>query len=154
MENNKPAALLSLRIVYFALLAGMLMFAAITYLIGLNQPPVMPDVEMRKNFFLGVLAVAAICLTAASVLSERDLKKIADNGNLQQQFEKYRAISIRTYALFEAPAMLAIICYFLTQQSQLFIIIAIIIVRYLVEIPSARKIAERLKVSEEELKSL
>jgi hypothetical protein len=154
MQQNNPSGVLTLRIMYFAMLIGMLVFSGVIYFIGQDSAPIIADIEVKKNIFLAALGIAAVCLTIASFLQQKDMKRIAELGTAKEKFEKYRSASIRTYALFEGPVLISVIGYFLVQEPRLYIIVAAIIVRYLVEFPSASKIAEKINESEEVVSKL
>ncbi len=154
METNKPSILLSLRILYFGMLIGMLLFSGVTYFINLHAEPLITEIKVKENLFLVVLAIAAICVTIASGLLQKDAKKISLLSDAHVKLERYRAAAIRTYALLEVPALLAIFGYFLILEPRLYIIVFIIVLRYVVEYPSAKKIAERIGEPEDLVRSL
>jgi len=152
--QQTPAAIRSLRILYFGLLAGMLMMSGVIFFVSTETAPVVENIEAAKNFFLLVLMIAAVCVSISSALMRRDLKKINDLSTVSDRFNFYRRSAIRTYALHEAPALFAIISYFLTHQPQLFFVVGLIIIGYLREYPSARQVAARIQVAPDALDNL
>jgi hypothetical protein len=153
-EQNKGNALLTLRILYFGMLTGTLLFGGIIYFISQGDETA-PLEEFRRNIFVITLFVAAIVLSVSSFMWTRDIRNIQEkNGSLQEKFNSYRAASIRRYAFTEFAALLSIIFYWLTKEPKLYIAIAILIVHFFTLYPSSSKIAGHIGENAEDIEKL
>lgn len=142
--ENKPAALKTLRILYVALLTGMIMFAGISFFISTISEPPIADKEMYRIFLIVSLCISSVCLTVSANLFKKDISSIKQMSGLAGKFEKYRAAAIRNYAFTEAPALFAVIGFFLTHMLQLLVVAVALILIFLSLYPSSGKIAAQI----------
>jgi hypothetical protein len=141
MQNN-VTSMKMLRILYFGMLGGTIFFSGIFYFIGQDGEPGTLG-ELKKNIFVAMLFVAAVVLTAASFMWNKDIRNIRQGNNtLPEKFNAYRAASIKRYALIEFAALLSAIFYFLTKEPKLYVVIGILIVYFLSLYPSASRISK------------
>jgi divalent metal cation (Fe/Co/Zn/Cd) transporter len=152
--KQKPSALKVLRILYFALLIGMLMFAGISYFISQVSEPPIADRETYKLFSIIILVVSFVCVVISANLFKRDISRIKQLGSLPEKLEQYRASAIRTWAMIEGAALLAIIFFFLTHQLQLLMFAGLLVFVYLVYYPTSNKIASQVEESAADIENL
>jgi hypothetical protein len=151
--QNKGGALLSLRLIYFAILAGTVMFAGIIYFVSDDGNT--EGAHEERNVLVIVLFVAAIALSVSSFLWRKDIGKIQQqSGSLTEKFEAYRAAAIKRYAIIEFAALLCIICYLISGEIRLYIAAAILIVYLLTLFPSPARIASQIGESAEDIARL
>jgi hypothetical protein len=116
---------LSLKIIFFALLAGQVMFALVAFFIAkelklsvLKGPPweglmfIMPNVILVA-YFLGVY------------LFNRKLKTARTRTSLSEKLNDYRAALLVRYALMEGTTIISLILYLLSERI-VFMLFAII----------------------------
>lgn len=146
-------ALQSLRILYFAILAGTVMIAAIFYFVSQDSEPILS--ELRGNILVIALFAATICLAISAFMWRKDIAKIRQAGTpLSSMFDAYRAACIKRYAIAEFAAIFAVICYFLSMEPRLYIVVGILIAHFLTMFPTAARIARDLEVSEADIQNL
>ena len=152
--NNLPKGngyVRALRIVHIALVSGMLMFAAVIYFISLDISPAQM-MEYGKDVLLGILCVATICLGISSYLWKKDISRMQlDALSLAEKLELYRKSAVRRYALSEAPGMLSIVCYFMTQEPRILIVTMLMILHLASLAPTSSKIAAHINESRDDV---
>src|SRR5580698_5084632 len=110
----QPNDLKAIRILYFALLAGQILFALIVTVLvetgiisnGMNS--------LTSVIQVAIIVIAAVAIPASFFLFRKRLSDIGPEEDLGKKLEKYRAALIIRMALCEFPAMFAIIAYFVT----------------------------------------
>jgi membrane-associated HD superfamily phosphohydrolase len=151
--QNNAAGIKSLRILYYAMLSGTIILAAVIYFVSEKDKP--SPIEMKDNILVIVLFIAAACLTASALLWKKAMAKIRDeNKPLPVKFEAYRAAAIKRYAITEFSILLSVICYFLTLEMKLYFIIAVLIVHFLTLYPITSKIAVQIGENAEDIEKL
>lgn len=151
--QKNGSALLSLRLIYFAMLSGTLMFAGIIYFVSNEGNTIIAGQE--KNVLVIALFVAAIALSVSSFLWKKDLSRLREqSGTLAEKFEAYRPAVIKRYAFTEFAALLCIICYFITGELRLYIAVAILVVHFLTLFPLAARIASHIGENAEDIERL
>jgi divalent metal cation (Fe/Co/Zn/Cd) transporter len=152
--EKRSSAVNALRIVYFALLIGMLLFSGVSFFISRISDPLIPEEETQNTILIICLVVGTICTTVAGSLFRKDVMKLKAMNTIQQKFDGYKRISIRTYALYEGPALFAIICFYLTHNIRMLIVVALIILGYLSFRPFSVKIASQIGERKEDVENL
>ncbi|MBL7701065.1 MAG: hypothetical protein JNM14_02345 [Ferruginibacter sp.] len=152
---QKGNALKALNIIHKGLLAGQVMFAAVTAYL-LYSGAVFPAATGLDK----ILQVVALALTAAGVFAgftvfKKKLGQIREmQGGAKEKFDQYRAACIIQWALMEGPAIFCIICFFLTGNYAFLAVVAFVIVLFVMTGPSKLKIQLQLQISEAELDEL
>jgi hypothetical protein len=150
----QPNDLKAIRILYFAMLAGQVIFAVIvTTLVetgilsrGMNSVTVFMQVA--------VILFAAVAIPASLILFRKRLADIGPEEDLAKKLEKYRAALIIRMALCEFPALFAIIAYFVTTNRSFLWIILLLIGNFLLIYPARDKLIQQLQLDSSEQSSL
>ena len=151
--QTRGGALTALRILYFALLGGSLMFAAVIFFASRDEARVTG--EFKDNIMVIDSLVAAAMVTISFFIWRKDLLRIQQGADsLPDKFNSYRAAAIKRYAFLEFAMMFSIVCYFLTKDPLLYMVLAILAGQYLSLMPSAAKIANDLGESAENIEAL
>jgi hypothetical protein len=161
MYNNQPVNLdpksifRTTTIIYFALLAGQLMFALVTFLVNTN--PIHLDlVNEKKDILFYFVPGFALCCAFAGIFIFKKLttayqqKSTAGNYSLSDKLRFFQTAIIVRSALFEGAALFAIVNFLIT-GNLLFIIVAVcLMVVYLTLRPTVDVVADTLQLSYEE----
>lgn len=144
----------TLKLLHSSLLVGQLVFAAIAvYLIySKSFYPVFQKSEIVTIVSSGVIGFACAFIIIALQIYKKKVDEIKNSDeNISLKISRFRTVSIIRWAMIEAPAMLAIICYLLTGNQFLLIVIAIILFIFYYTKPSLAKVATELSMSEKEV---
>lgn len=150
---KKRSAYLSLLVLYYSMVASLLVMSAIVYYAASQSQPVF-DEGSHRQMLLVVLFVATICFVMMGFLWKKDLGRLQSQPDLRSRARMYHSAAVKSYALHEAPGVLSLVCYFLTQNIRFLVVVAIIIVGLLLIYPAKRKVAAHIGISEEELDRL
>lgn len=149
MENNPlnpKEALKTLRILHFALLAGMIFFSLVALFLFYNGlEPI--DVELSRAFTY-IIPIFVVSGYATSHLLFRNRMGVARAAkDLTEKLTHYRAALIVRLALLEGPAFFAIVAYMLTSELIFLGWAAIIIVYFITLWPTPAKIVADLALN-------
>lgn len=145
----------SLLIIYFALLAGQLMFAVIAYFIsssngGLGETDA--DFVQIGQIMVAVLAVTNLIISTQ--ISKALVSKAKDKNTLKEKLAGYRSALIVKYALLEGASMFASVFLLLTGEIFFFIVAVLIIGVFLLYRPSKEKTIAELQLHYTEVEKL
>jgi hypothetical protein len=150
----QPNDLKAIRVLYFALLAGQVLFALIVTILveaGILSNSLQ---SVTLLFQVAVLVIAATTVPASFFLFRKRLADISPEEGLDKKLEKYRAALILRMALCEMPALFAIIAYFLTTNRSFLWMTILLISNFLFIYPSRNRIIDQLQLSSSEQSSL
>lgn len=149
METNplQPKdALKTLRILHFALLAGMIFFSLVSFF--LNYTGVEPAAAELSGIFIYIIPVFVLGGFTASHLLFKNRMGIARSATgLTEKLTHYRAALIVRWALLEGPAFFAIVVYMLTNELLFLGWAAIIIVYFITLWPTVAKSVADLELN-------
>jgi hypothetical protein len=152
--DPQPNDLKAIRILYLAMLAGQVIFAAIVT--TLVETGILSDgINSITALMQVAIIVIAACLIPASFFLFR--KRIADinpEEELGKKLEKYRAALILRIALCQMPTMFAIICYFVTHNRSFLWMTILLIGNFFLIYPTRDKIIQHLQLNSSEQSSL
>lgn len=106
---------ISARIIYAALVLGVMLFLGTAWYIGSNSPMPASALPDRRVLYVGLFLVSAVLFGAAMYTAAR----LTPPGRGVSQDEWWRANlsrAIGIWALVEAPAILGMVAYFLTHD--------------------------------------
>ena len=138
-----------LRILFFALLFGQTIFAAIAYVIfGIEDAPI----EQSSNDVLVYVAVlySITAMGAGYVLKPRLVKSAAEKSNLDEKLKAYTTASLINWAILEGANLLNIVVFIITDNRISLVFFLAILLVYIPTKPDLRKIAEELNLSRKE----
>lgn len=146
MPGTPKQDLQAIRIIFFAIIAGALIFAVIVLVLNQLQGPALQNVKKVENILLYVVTgVAAICLPIAMNGYNKGVA-VAKNSliSLPIKLNQYRSTLVRYIALCEGPALFSIIAFFMVGNYYLFIITAIMIAAMLAKLPNRQRVLDEL----------
>ena len=141
----------AIRIFFYTLIGGMLLFAIIVFALNyILQPPITDKAETNV-FLTAVLVIAAGCIMAAHRLYSKRINEIQNSGmTLMGKLEAYRATLVLYMALCEGAGLFAVIVYYLTANKWLLVVIGVVLLSMLLKRPEKSKIFNELQLSSEE----
>lgn len=146
--NNELRAI---RILFYAMFAGVIFFSGVCFALGLSLPPAFDNPSIEK-MLLGIMAsAAAVCFILAKSLYTKNLNKIIALAlPLPDKLINYRAALVKYLALCEGSAMFPVIAFFLTGNNYFFIITVAMLLAMLLKRPSRQGIITELQLSSQE----
>ena len=140
----------AIRVVYLALMAGLLFFLTIAIVITqLAGPIVSGDEEYMNLMLLALLALAAITIPAGLILFKSHLKEADKKSDLTDKIEVYRSALIVRAAMFEGTGFFSVVCVLLFGHYVFIIIGAAILILFGIFFPTKARIARDLKLKPE-----
>lgn len=136
----------ALKIVHFALLAGMVVFALISVFLNLTGT-FSNENEFFKEFFIYIIPLFVLVgIVVSNVMFKKGLKQAKDKNNLLEKMNFYRSALITRYAPLEGSAMFAIIAYLLSGDLIILGLAIIVIFIFLFIRPTAEKAGNDLEL--------
>lgn len=138
----------TLSILHLTFFGSMLGFAIIVYIIIQNHTLDLETID--TTFILVVLFLTLFGVFGGNVIKKNVLATAHSKNSLREKLGIYQTASLIRYATLEAPALFAIVSYFLTEQF-LFLLIALAIMFYFFSLkPNKLKIGSELRLNREE----
>jgi hypothetical protein len=146
MQNNflKPITL-----IYYALLAGQIMFMAVAYLLNSNQ--ISPTKhEMYDMFIIIVPIIIGSGLFLSNFIFKMLIGKIEQKTSIENKLMTYRSALIIKYALMEGPSLFAIVAFLISGNAIFLAFAAVMILAFILQRPNRDKIAQDLNLNGKE----
>jgi hypothetical protein len=155
MQNDPKAIFKSINLVYGTLFLGMIIFLVIASLLVSNSGPLIAEDPLLTQIFkLIVIGFTVVIIPIAYSFPHRLIKKIDVESPLSEKLSKYQqALTIR-FALTEGVGIMTSIFFLLTGDTDLIMVLAIILLFYILSRPSPFKAGTDLDLSEIEKKQL
>jgi hypothetical protein len=150
----QPSDLKAIRILFFALLIGQVLFALIVTVMIETGILGSGDHELTPFLVVAIIVIAAGAIPASFFLFRKRLAVINPEEELGKKIELYRAALILRMALCEVPVLFAIIVYFLTHDRSFLWMTIILIANFLYIYPSNEKIVNQLQLDSSEQSAL
>lgn len=144
----------SLQIIFYALLAGQVLFLLIAIFLVKEKIFTSARNDLENIFLPLVVILALLCMISGSRIFKARMQKLGDTRSITERLSEYRAICLVRWALLEGPCLFAIICFLLT-ANYLFVLIAILLLFFFCIIsPVKTKVAMDMGISTDELDSI
>lgn len=147
---TSKAYMSQLTIIHFALLMGVILFGAVTILLNSRDQLQNPGSDLTETLQLVVSVVALIGIIASRFMSNQQLKKLQQKGNLFEKLIGYQGALITKYALLEAPSLFGVVCFFLTANYFFLGTTALILAIFIGQRPTRFKLVNDLHLNQEE----
>jgi hypothetical protein len=145
MPGTPKEALRALRILFGALLAGVIMFSVIVLALNFMTEPVSPFQGFENIILGGAIALSLVCFMLARKGYNKGTGIAKDSLiSLPDKLNQYRATLILYMALCEGPALFGIILFYLTGNYFMFIITAMMIAAMLAKAPARQRVVDDL----------
>lgn len=155
MSNNTPqqtvkSYFLAIRILYYALIAGQLVFALLTFYLIMSGLYDGEQMELRNTFIFIVPVFVVGGLFASNILFKNFLNTARGKKNLYEKLSFYRSALIIRYALLEGPSFFAIVSFLLTGDYLFLGLSGLIILVFFTLNPTVEKAVNDLELHSEE----
>lgn len=147
-QNSPKHNLRTIRILFWAVIGGALMFAVSVLGLGFaGMDIIAKGNEFTTVFWIVAAMLAVMALLIAGRLYRRSIATAKDSLiPLNDKLNSYRTALIVYIALCEGPALFAIIAYLLTGNVYLLSVTAVMIFAMLRKMPSQRRVAADLSL--------
>jgi len=140
----------TLQIIYYALIAGQVLFGLISVLLNQMTGFLSRTIELR-NILLYITPVFIIGgYFGGRILFRKNMNTARNRAGLLEKMSDYRAAIVIRYALLEGPSMLSIIAYLLTGDLLFLGMAGLIIFIFITLKPSSDKAAADLDLGPED----
>ncbi len=152
---GKPGSYFNqLSILCLALIVGVSMFCAIAVFLASQAGPLLGANTSDIVFIYVALILSIICLSIAIIVFNKKLKMLQVVEVFDDKLKQYRSAIIIRAALIEAPALLNIIFFMLTQNTIfLFLALSLILIK-IYFFPRLSKISSDLALNYVELEKI
>ena len=153
---DSPRDLLrSMRILFGALVAGVLIMLFIVAVINYVDGPVLSS-DKVNNVFIGIaIIIALIGLAVGNILYKKGMSATRNlTGSLNHKLGNYRSVLIRYMATCEGPAIFSVLVFTLTGDARVLGITGIMLLAMWSARPTARKIVNTLNLDWREQEEL
>lgn len=152
MQNNDPKTILkNLSLIYGALFLGMLLFLVIASLVVSNSGA-LGNNDQQTNQILKwvVIALSVGGIPLAFAVPQKMIKSIDKSLSLTEKLKKYQQALIIRFAITEGSALLTTFAFLFTGDTDLILLLAIILLFYIISRPNPFKAATDLELSQAE----
>jgi hypothetical protein len=155
MQNDNSSEFLkSINIIYFALLAGQIMFLMVAFFVA-KDVVITKQVKEMNNLFQFIVPVYAIGgIAMGYLISKSLLKKIDKKASLDEKLNKYRAALLVKFALHEVPVIFALVVYLISKNNLYLGIALVTILLFLFIRPGRDAIIQDLELNSQESRNL
>ena len=150
-EFNPRPALLTTRIMYFAMIAGLLFFLAVT--IYISVAPFYFKADFSDPFLLVLLILSCTVLPLGSYISRKALPGSDANETLRTKYPKYQTRLIIRMATCEGVGLFSVVCYLLSPNLAFLLFLLISVFIMLQYYPTPEKIGRDLNLTQSEIES-
>lgn len=148
-NNLNPKAFLRvIRIIYFAILTGLLIFFLVVLFISNETLSFKVDVKDPLTF---AVLITVIIIPAGTILSNKFFKKYKPNSTLKEKLPFYNMGIIIGLACCEGAGMLSVVCLLITSNLYFAIFTAIALSAMMLYFPTPEKIGEALDLTPPEI---
>ena len=139
----------SLKIIHFALTAGVVLFLLIA--IALQFKGFEPELKEMEMILLGITVLAAISgIFTGNLLFRRRLEQLVEQKSLEKKLLGYQSALLLKYALVESTAFFTIVAYLLTLNIFFPVITVLLVFTMVLFAPRKEKLISDLNLSNRE----
>jgi len=147
INDMQKGFLKTMSIIFYALLAGQLLFIVVA-LFTVNS--IAPQNQDNDTFNIIVPVIVGSGMFISNVLFKQLLGKIDNNLSFEKKIEAYRSALIIKYVLLEVPSIFSTTVFLMSGNLMFLAFSAVTILAFLVNIPNRNKIAQELNLSNAE----
>jgi hypothetical protein len=148
---NQRAFLRVIRVIYFAIMSGLLMFLFIVLFISGNKLSL--SFNTNDPFTFAVLITVAI-IPAGTMVSNKLFKSYKPGSSLKEKLPAYQVGLISRLAVYEGAGLLSVVFLLISSNLYFVIFTAIALFAIMLNYPTPEKIGEALNLSSTEIEAL
>jgi hypothetical protein len=151
-EFNPKMALRMAKIIYFALISGLLLFLAIT--LYFNKGKYYFSTDLSDPFLIALFVLACTAIPAGMFVSRMSFNNPETNEPLRNKFSRYQVKLIMKMATSEGVGLFSIVCFLM--KPNLIYLFFLFIALYLMffNYPTPEKIGRELNLQQYEIDSM
>lgn len=146
-QNTSKAYFTSLQIIYYALIAGQVMFGIICLSLIQSGKFETGDTVLSSVFSIIVPLFAIAGIFGSVIMFRNILREHENKDSLPEMMPVYRGALIVRYALLEAPSFFSIVAYLLTGEIVLLGAAGLIIIYFITIKPTIARAVKDLKLN-------
>lgn len=152
-QTNNAGFLKAISILFTAMLAGQIIFAALAFALVYTGSFKTSAPELENIFFILVPVLIIGGRLAGTSLYKKKIQQAKDTSVVAEKLNLYRAAFITRCALLEGPVLFAIITYLLTNKIELLAFAAGGILLFYMLKPTKEKVVSELQVKDSEIEN-
>jgi len=140
--------------IHLALVLGVVVFGIVVYFFvaDFQHPDTQSALAQLLVFLVPGLVIAGI--VASNVMYRLRLNVLRDIPNLKIKLEGYRGSLIIRYVLLEAPALLALVAIFITNNANFLVYAGLMVVLMIIKRPTRKTAMMDLELGQQEISVL
>lgn len=152
LSDNPKKGYSSLKIIFFAMFAGLLTFLFVA--LFLSNEEIKELETMQNSLVLALLGLTLIAIPVGMKVSGNAIRKIDKNLPLNEKINGFSSAWIIRMAVIEGTTLFSIIALLITYDYRFLFIAILLLMFFLMNFPSISKMAQLLHLSGEEIQSL
>ena len=141
----------TINIIFFALLAGQVVFISIALYIVNSSPPIETENDL---FNIIVPVVVGSGLFISNLIFKKLLEKINNDAKLESKLAIYQKASVLKFALLEGPSIFATVVYIISGNLMFLGFSVVMILAFLMNIPTRNRLINDLNLNSNEADNL
>jgi len=150
-DFNSKSALKLARVLFFAMLMGLIFFILVTLNITIGT--LFFEVDFSEPFALVVLVMCLTVIPFGYLYSRRVFSGVNPGDTVREKYPKYQLGFLIRIASCEGVGLFAIICLMLTSNLYYLIFLALALVIFISNYPTPERIGELMDLSPKEIES-
>lgn len=146
------SAYMALKIIYFALIAGVLGFMAVSFVITTQES--VPVMGIKEVLLIPALLVTLLSIPAGYLFSSGILAKISADMEFKDKITKYHQVFLPRIATCEGSALFSLVCFLVSANYVFIALAAISLAVMLLLYPSVSRLQADLNLSDSEADQL
>ena len=139
----------TIRIIYFSLISGLVLFFAVTLII-MNERDVVQESNLDSIFIILVPLFGLIMMFLSRLIYNKRIVNLGSGIDLSQKIEYYRTTKLISWALVEGGCLLALVASIIT-TNYLYIIVFILLLGFFIMVrPSVESCVQDMQLSSKE----
>lgn len=148
---NTKAFLSVIRVIFFAIMAGLLMFLFIALFISGNK--LYLGFNAKDPFTFAVL-ITVVIIPAGTMVSNKLFKKYKPGSTLKEKLPVYQVGLISRLAIYEGAGLFSVVCLLISSNLYFVIFTAVALFAIVLNYPSPEKIGEAIDLTPSEIEAL
>jgi hypothetical protein len=151
-DNLNPKAFLRvIRIIYFAIMTGLLMFLFVALFISGNT--LLLSFNTKDPFTFAVL-ITVVIIPAGTMFSNKLFKRYKPGSTLKEKLPAYQVGLISRLAVYEGAGLLSVVFLLISSNLYFVIFAAIALFAIVLNYPSPERIGDALDLTSSEIETL
>jgi hypothetical protein len=144
-----PNDIKAIRILFYAFLAGQLLFTGIVIVIN-NMRDIPTHTAYISVMQIFAIGFAVVLIPTSFFFFRKQLSQINPEDDLRAKLDKYRATLIIRMGMCQMPVMFAIIAYFITANRPILWLAIALIVNFFLINPTDKRLVDQLQLNSKE----